>query len=512
MVPLETAFGRKRAINQDACNKDFSCVEGFCPSFVTVHGAEPRRGRRPELEASLAPVPEPELPEVGSGYSILIAGIGGTGVVTVSNLLGMAAHLEHRGVSVLDQTGLAQKFGAVSSHVRIVPRPGSTHSVRIPAGMADVLLGCDIAVAASGESLAGVDAAASAAVVNTHQDMPAEFIRDRDLRFPEASLRQTLAGAVREGGAHFVDATRLARRLLGDTTATNVLLLGFAWQQGLVPLSRQALQRAIELNGVAVEMNLQAFEWGRRAAADPRALEQVLDEARGREAPPRTLDELIDHRARFLGDYQDRRYAERYRDTVRRAADGEAAVSGEPGPLAEAVARSLSQLMAIKDEYEVARLYTDGRFAARLAEEFEGGARLEFHLAPPLLSRPDPATGRPRKRRFGGWMLWVFRGLAPLRRIRGTFVDPFGWTAERRMEREILRAYEARLERMLPRLTPGNLALATELLALPQEIRGFGPVKAQAVARISAREAELEARFAANGGSPAGGGHERTAA
>jgi len=497
IVPVETPYGRKRAIDQASCNKDFSCVEGFCPSFVTVHGGRLRRPAAPETGPQAERLPEPQLPGIEGSYSILVAGIGGTGVVTVSNLLGMAAHLEHRGVTVLDQTGLAQKFGEVSSHVRMVPTPDEPIAMRIPAGGADLMLGCDIVVSASNDMLAGLDSEASAAVINTHEDMPATFIRDPDLEFPSESLRAMLRDAAAEGCAHFMDATRLATRLLGDSVYANLLLLGYAWQRGLVPVSAQALHRAIELNGIAVDENRAAFDWGRRAAVAPDEVERIAGgHSAGEEAAhsqPQSLEALLADRVRLLSDYQNARYAERFMRSVRAVREAETEVMGKPGALTETVVRNLSRLMSYKDEYEVARLYTDGRFRAALERQFEGDFTLEVHLAPPLLARIDPATGRPRKRAFGRWMLAVFRVLAPLRRLRGSVLDPFGYAAERRMERALIADYEARLERLLPLLSRDNHGTMVTLFSAASRIRGFGPVKAEAVEAVRAREAQLEA-------------------
>ncbi len=498
IVPVETELGRKRAINQHSCNKDFSCVEGFCPSFVTVHGGELRKAAQRDVPMPQIAIPEPALPALSRPWNIVIAGIGGTGVVTVSNLLGMAAHLEHRGASVLDQAGLAQKFGAVTSHVRIAGRPEDLHAVRVAAGSADLLLGCDIAVAGGDEVLGKLDATHSAAIVNAHEDMPAAFVRERDLSFPASGLRTRITGQAKTGEVDFIDATRLATRLLGDSMAANLLLVGFAYQKGRLPISATALEQAVRLNGVAVDMNLAALHWGRIVAVDPAAVERLIaapTHADTGPAPGDDVEAVIQHRSELLCTYQDQRYADRYLDGVRQVANTETRISGRTGELTLAVARNLARLMAYKDEYEVARLFASKAFMRELREQFSGDVRLEFHLAPPLLARIDPATGRLRKRSFGPWMMGAFRALAPLRRLRGSVFDPFGRTAERRAERQLIADYERRLERVLAHVDAKNLALAVTLLRLPEDIRGFGPVKAEAMRAVATRTEALEMQF-----------------
>ncbi|MCC5869469.1 MAG: indolepyruvate ferredoxin oxidoreductase family protein [Gammaproteobacteria bacterium] len=505
IVPVETELGRKRAINQNSCNKDFSCVEGFCPSFVTVHGGALRKAERTDAPMPDIELPEPVLPTLSRPWNIVIAGIGGTGVVTVSNLLGMAAHLEHHGATVLDQTGLAQKFGAVTSHVRIAAKPADIHAVRVAAGSTDLLLGCDIAVAAGDEVLGKLDATRSAAVINAHEDMPAAFVRERDLGFPGSGLRRRILGQAKDGAVDFIDATRLATRLLGDSMAANLLLVGFAYQQGRLPISADALAQAVRLNGVAVEMNLAALRWGRIVAVDPAAVERLITgptEGDSEAAPDDDAEAVIRHRSDLLWAYQDQRYADRYLDRLGRVADAETRISGHTGELTLAVARNLARLMAYKDEYEVARLFTSPAFMRELRGEFTGDVRLEFHLAPPLLSRIDPATGRPRKRAFGAWMMAVFRVLAPLRRLRGSVFDLFGYSAERRAERQLVEDYEHRVDRVLAHVDKHNLALAVALLRLPEGIRGFGPVKAEAMDVVATRTTEIENKFFATADHP----------
>jgi indolepyruvate ferredoxin oxidoreductase len=499
VVPVETEFGRKRAIDQSSCNKDYSCLNGFCPSFVTVEGGTLRQRAAAELdEDGLPPLPEPALPGLTEPYGILVTGVGGTGVVTIGALVGMAAHLEGKGVTVLDMTGLAQKGGAVLSHVRIAERPDDIHAVRIAAGSAHLLLGCDLVVSAGAEALSRAQAGRTRAVINSHETITGDFTRNPDLPFPASDLRHGIVAAVGAAAADFVAATRLATGLLGDAIATNLFMLGYAYQQGLVPVSAVAIDRAIELNAVAVEFNRRAFRWGRRAAVD-----LALVEARA--TPPgampeshrvsETLDEAIARRVEFLTHYQDADYAARYADQVRRLREAETARVGGGTALADAVARALFKLMAYKDEYEVARLYTETDFLGRIAGRFEGPYKLRFHLAPPLVAERDPQTGHLQKRAYGPWMLGAFRVLAKLRGLRGTRFDLFGYTAERQTERRLIAEYEALLDEILSGLTAANHAIAVELAALPLEIRGFGHVKEANLQRAKAKGAGLLARF-----------------
>ncbi|MCB1815071.1 MAG: indolepyruvate ferredoxin oxidoreductase family protein, partial [Candidatus Competibacteraceae bacterium] len=424
--PVETEFGRKRQINQSSCNKDLTCVDGFCPSFVTVHGGQLRKPAALDSGTPFPALPEPPVATLEQTYSILITGIGGTGVVTIGALLGMAAHLEGKGVSVLDMTGLAQKFGAVISHVRIANSPEAIRAPRIPAGEANLLLACDLAVAASFDALAKLNKELSFAVINTHQSMPAEFIRKPDLKFHAFSMERAIVEAVGQDQVDFIEASQLATRLLGDSIAANLFLLGYAYQKGLLPLSAGAIEQAIELNAVAVEFNQQAFLWGRRAAHDLAAVQALVQTTKPVKLST-SLDAVVSRRMDYLTAYQNRAYAERYQALVNkvRQLDG-----GKE--LSQAVAHNYFKLLAYKDEYEVARLYTDGTFEAKLKAQFEGDFRLQFHLAPPLFNKPDPKTGKLEKRTYGPWMLSVFKLLAKLKSLRGSYFDPFGYSAERK--------------------------------------------------------------------------------
>ena len=499
VVPVETEFGRKRAIDQSSCNKDYSCIEGFCPSFVTVIGGGLKKHRAGDLDVNGLPaLPEPAHPSLDNPYGILVTGVGGTGVVTIGALLGMAAHLEQKGCTVLDMTGLAQKGGAVYSHVRIARSPDQIHAVRIAAGGANLLLGCDLVVSASPDALSKLEPAHSRAIVNSHETITGDFTRNPDLAFPSREMQRSIAEATGPDNTEFLDATRLATGLLGDSIASNLMMLGHAYQRGLVPLSAEAIERAITLNAVAVEFNLDAFRWGRRAALDPALVEA---RATGDTAVPtshqlsETLDQVIERRIAFLRDYQDAAYAARYTAWVRRVREAEAACLPGATELTRSVARSLFKLMAYKDEYEVARLYTETDFLKRIAERFEGPYRINFHLAPPLLGDRDPETGHLRKRSFGPWMLPVFRILSRLRRLRGTPFDIFGRSEERRLERRLIGDYETVLDEILLRLSPANHAVAVELASLPLEIRGFGHVKQANLTQVKAREAALLTHF-----------------
>jgi indolepyruvate ferredoxin oxidoreductase len=498
VVPLQTELGRKRAIDQSACNKDYSCLKGFCPSFVTVHGGRLRRGLgTTNVETEFGALPEPEPPILELPYNVVVTGVGGTGVITIGALLGMAAHLESRGCSILDQTGLAQKNGAVVSHVRIAPSPEDITATRIAAGSADLVLGCDIVVSGGRDALATMHRQRTHALINSHQVMTGDFTRNSDLEFPGDRLARSIASTAGDENTDFIDATRIATALTGDAIGTNLFLLGYAYQSGRVPLSADAIERAIELNGVAVDMNKQAFLWGRRAAADPERVDRVAFPSVAVSVParPKSLEEIIEHRASFLVDYQDAGYAQRYRDLVGTVRDAEAKALKGGKDLAHAVARYYFKLLAYKDEYEVARLYVSGDFEDKLAEQFEGDYRLEFHLAPPLLSTTDRTTGEPNKRGYGAWTFRLFKWLARMRVLRGTPWDIFGYGEERKLERQLIADYERIIATLLDGLNQGNHALAVEIASVPEHIRGFGPVKRRAVECARQRQREMLCEF-----------------
>ncbi|MGH6946243.1 MAG: indolepyruvate ferredoxin oxidoreductase family protein [Kiloniellales bacterium] len=498
VVPLETEFGRKRAIDQSSCNKDYSCLEGFCPSLVTVEGGQPRRSKRAAAATGDWPaLPEPKLPALDQPYGILVTGVGGTGVVTIGALIAMAAHIEGKGCSTLDMTGLAQKGGAVLSHIRLAAQPEDIHAVRISAGGANLVIGCDLVTTAAFGALSKVQQGKTRVVVNSHETMTGEFTHNPDLAFPGKRLVRMVADAAGGANASFLDGTRIATALMGDSIATNLFMLGYAWQQGAVPLAAEAIERAIELNAVAVEANKSAFLWGRRAAHDLAAVEALATPKTdaGPAALSQSLDDLIARRAAFLTGYQNAALAERYSRLVARVREAERARTPELGGLAEAVARYYFKLLAYKDEYEVARLYADRSFHDRLESQFEGDYRLRFHLAPPLFSRRDPETGHLKKVAFGPWMMTAFRLLAKLKGLRGTAFDPFGWTAERKLERKLVADYERLMEELLQKLDSDNHALAVELAAIPEKIRGYGHIKDEHLKCAKACEADLLEAF-----------------
>jgi indolepyruvate ferredoxin oxidoreductase len=479
--PLETELGRKRRIDQSACNADVSCLKGFCPSFVTVEGVRPRRaaGASDQGEAPPASTPRP----IGEGFDLVIAGIGGTGVVTASAVLGMAARIEGLGVSLFDMTGLSQKGGQVYSHLRLRADPDAVVPARVGPGEADVLLACDLVAGVQGEALEAVAAGRTLVLANSDVGATAEFQRNRDQRLPvEAMVGRLTAAAGRS--PRLIPATSLSQALLGDSIGANLMMLGAAWQSGVIPVSLAAIEEAIRLNGVAVQANLKAFAAGRRAGAG------------GAESPAEEvgLDDFIARRTADLTAYRNPAYAGRYAELLARVRSAADVVAGGEA-FAWAVARAAYKLMAYKDEYEVARLYTDGRFKAALEREFEGGGRLKLHLSPPILARPDPRTGRPRKMAFGSWIFPALHVLASLKGLRESPLDPFGRTDERRRERQLRDLYLARAARLADALTPETLEAAVAEARAPLEVRGFGPVKAQAetalLAALRARTVDI---------------------
>ncbi|OYX73216.1 MAG: indolepyruvate ferredoxin oxidoreductase [Rhizobiales bacterium 32-66-11] len=499
--PLETEWGRKREIDQSSCNKDFSCVNGFCPSFVTVHGAKPKKSAGAASGAQDWPeLPEPAHPEIQGTYGIIATGVGGTGVVTIGAILGMAAHLEGKACGMIDMAGLAQKGGAVYSHIRLANRPEDITAIRIPARGADLILGGDLVVAGTKKVLAAVKPGATIVVVNTHEVLPGDFTRDADYSLPVERLKRTISGLAGVEKTHLIEASRLAVALFGNSLAQNIFMVGYAYQFGALPVSQDAILRALELNGEAVAMNKAAFLWGRRAAHDPARVEALLGPTAATTDARKlsqSLDEIIARRVASLAAYQNAAYARRYQDLVARVRAAEAARAPGRGGLAEAVARNLYKLMAYKDEYEVARLFADGAFQRQVNAAFEGDLKFEFHLAPPFLARADGPNGEPRKMRFGPWMMKAFGLLATFKGLRGTPFDPFGRTAERRTERALIVEYEAVLGEIIGALDAGNHAHAVALASVPEKIRGYGPVKARHLVAAKAEEAALLARFRA---------------
>ena len=504
--PVETEFGRKRRIDQSSCNKDFSCVNGFCPSFVTVHGAKLKKAKGITGDGDpLAGVPAAKPFALDrAGWSAIIDGIGGTGVVTIASVLGMAAHLEGKGCGMIDMAGLAQKGGAVFSHVRVAPTPEDIHAIRVSAGKADLVLGCDLVVSGSKKVLASAQEGRTMFVANTAEVMPGDFTRSADFSLPTERVKKAIRLAVGEERAFFFDATATATTLFGNSVGANMFMLGFACQHGGLPVSTEAVERAIELNGQAVAMNISAFRWGRRAAHDPAAVKAMVEAARGPEKPALAvgLDEIVARRVEFLTGYQNAGYAKRYANRMARLAEAERRAGDGATPVSEAAARYLFKLMAVKDEYEVARLYTGAAFAKQMAKQFEGYDRLEFHLAPPILGRKGN-DGRPRKSSFGPWMMKGFSVLAALKGLRGGVFDIFGYTSERRMERNLLAEYEADLDLIEGRLGQVDEAAAIALASVPELIRGYGHVKQANVEKARGERTRLRERLLSGKKSPA---------
>ena len=515
ILPLETEFGRKREIDQSNCNKDFSCVKGFCPSFVTVTGGGLKK-RKPNVQMDFEALPAPNFQSnLDQPWNILITGIGGTGVVTIGALIGMAAHLENKGGSVLDQTGLAQKGGAVTTHVRIAKTPDDIHAVRIAAGEADLVLGCDMVVVNDYWALSKIRADRSTVVLNDYQAMPGTFTRNTDMQFPAKDIIAAVTTALDGREPLQVAGTELALALMGDAIATNLLMLGYAWQKGLVPLSYDALMRAVELNGAAVEMNKKAFAWGRMAAhnmagvqaaagmgASVKAADFLADSASATELAfvgegklSQSLDETVAVRSKFLTEYQNAAYAKQYGDFVAFVRSEEAKHTPEYTGLSEAVAKYLFKLMAYKDEYEVARLYSSPAFLKQIEDTFEGNIKLHLNLAPPLFAKKD-SDGHLIKQEYGAWALPAIKTLRHLKFLRGTAFDVFGKTEERKMERALIEDYKRDIKTIVSKLSVSNHVQAVQFARLPEHIRGFGHVKEKHVAKVKAQWAELMAKFA----------------
>jgi indolepyruvate ferredoxin oxidoreductase len=496
--PVETEFGRKRRINQSTCNKDFSCLKGFCPSFVTIEGGQLKKpgGQKAAAGAdSLPPVPEPALPVAEQPWGIVVAGVGGTGVITIGSLLGMAAHLEGKGVVTQDAAGLAQKGGSTWSHVQIANRPEAIHTTRVDTAKADLVIGCDPIVAASKTTLAVMQPGRTFVALNAHGTPAAAFVNNPDWQFPADGCQAAIAAAVGREQLGAFDAEQAATQLLGDSIYTNPLMLGYAWQKGRVPLTRAALLRAIELHGVQVENNQTAFEWGRRCAHDLPAVQALYAAQQAiKTAAEPALADMVATRAEFLAGYQNAAYAAQYRSFV----DKVRAVEGPLGSerLSRAVARYLFKLMAFKDEYEVARLHTGAAFTARLNAMFEGDWRIVHHLAPPALARRND-KGELVKQPYGPWMRRALGLLARCKGLRGTDFDPFGKTEERKAERALIGQYRACIDELLPGLSPGRLALAVEIASIPEEIRGYGHVKARHLQAARAQWTALMERWRA---------------
>ena len=493
--PLETDFGRKRQINQSTCNKDYSCVKGHCPSFVTVIGG---RLRPPQTTAAQAAggepssaLPLPAIPAIDTTFGILVTGIGGTGVVTIGQIIAMAAHVEGKGCSVLDMSGLAQKGGPVLSHVRLANDPDDLHSTRISTGAAGLVIGCDLAVTASHDALSRMGEGRTRAAINSTGVPTAAFVTNPDWQFPEASAVNAVRAACSGMQVDFIDAGRIATALMGDAIAANMFMLGYAWQKGWVPLLQTSLLKAIELNGVSVAFNQKAFAWGRSAAHDMAAVVALA-------TPPHPivfhhklkLDDLIAQRIEFLTEYQNAAYAEKYRAFVEQVRTAETALGNGSSRLTEAVARYYFKLLAGKDEYEVARLHGNGDFMARIADVFEGDYKLRYNLAPPLFAKIG-ADGLAVKSEYGSWVVHILRLLAKLRFLRGTVLDIFAYTEERKVERALAGQYRDLVTSILPRMTTANLPTVVAIASIPEDIRGYGHVRQQHLEAARKKEKSL---------------------
>jgi indolepyruvate ferredoxin oxidoreductase len=496
--PLETELGRKRQINQSSCNKDFSCTTGFCPSFVTVEGGalkKPKKAAAAKPGDAPPPVlPTPVVPTTAEPYGILITGIGGTGVVTVGQILAMAAHVEGKGAIVLDMSGLAQKGGPVMSHVRLADHQSDLHSTRVGTGSANLVIGCDLIVTASRDALSRMGEGRTFAAINSTGSSTAAFVRNPNWQFPGTSSQGEIVKACGAERVEFIDAGQIATTLMGDAIATNMFMLGYAWQKGQVPLSEASIIRAIELNGVAVGFNKTAFHWGRTAAHDLPSLVKMTTPAKVIEFKrTQTLDDVVKRRVELLTAYQDAAYAQQYLAFVDEVRAAEARL-GQGTRLSEAVARYFYKLMAYKDEYEVARLYTDGAFKEKVANMFEGDITLKFHLAPPLFARKNK-EGHLVKQEFGPWMMKAFGLMAKMKGLRGGALDIFGYSAERKMERALIGEYRRTVGGLLARLNDANLAQAVAIASIPEDIRGYGHVKERHLKVAKEKEAALLAAF-----------------
>ncbi|NIB43615.1 indolepyruvate ferredoxin oxidoreductase family protein [Pseudomaricurvus alkylphenolicus] len=495
--PKETEFGTKRQINQTTCNKDISCVKGFCPSFVTVEGGELRKPESVDADfiALGESLPQPSLPSLETPWSVLVTGIGGTGVVTVGALMSMAAYIEGKAATTLDQTGLAQKGGSVYSHIRLANHNDQLHAVRISDASADALIACDL-VAASVEAtcVSKLNKDKTLAVINSDVMPTSAFVLGKNIGDESQQMMDLID--TRSARLGRVDGTGLTQQALGSTTTANIFMLGYAWQMGAVPLALESLYQAIELNGVAILDNKRAFNAGRLACAEPAKLQQILRSDNTEETDVDiSLDAMVARRVEFLGDYQDQNYSNRYRKLVQTVHNKEQQVAPGSETLSRAVARFAFKLMAYKDEYEVARLYSDGRFQQQLKEAFTGDYQLTYHLSPPLLAAKDKQSGRPRKLRFGPWMGAAFKLLTKFKGLRGTAFDVFGYHPERKQERRLIESYFATIEKLLTGLRTDNLEFATQIASLPDGIRGYGPVKQASLREVCGRWQVMVRRF-----------------
>lgn len=491
VTPVDTEWGRKRRIDQSSCNQDLSCVEGFCPSLVTVEGGTLFKPKKLDLsQLGQRALPNVELPSLSTPWNMMVTGVGGTGVITIGAILAMAAHYEGKGCSTLDMTGMAQKGGPVTSHIRFAAKPADLHAVRISPQAANVVLACDLVVAAGKEALGVIKKHRTKIILNTQETITGAFIRNRDFKIPSSDLLKTIQGAAGAEQVATIAATQLAETLFGDSIATNLFMVGYAYQSGLIPVSAEAIAKAIELNGAAIELNKNAFMCGRLAAVDLQALLHSLNLPTSQSAVvEESVQSVIDKRVEFLTSYQNARYARVYSSFMDEVRAKEGQAMGREGALTEIVAKQLFKLMAYKDEYEVGRLYTDGSFDKQLKQTFGEVGKITFHLAPPALGAHGAQT---KKKAYGAWMMHAFGLLAKLKFVRGTPLDVFGYTAERKMERGLAQEYKDQLQPLLAKLTAENHGHAVAVARVAEEIRGYGHVKEKSVVVARQRWSQLK--------------------
>ena len=494
--PLETKLGRKRVINQSTCNKDFTCVNGFCPSFVTVEGAQPRKRKVSTAEAVpddiFKNIPLPDKIKLDKPYDILVTGIGGTGVVTIGALIGIASHIENKGVSVLDQVGVAQKGGAVLSHIKIASKPEDIHSVKVGKNNADLILGCDMVVCSTSPVRELMNINRTKSIINDHETPVAGFVLDPDHSFGAKRIRQIIEQS--SNSVDFINSIKIATAMFGDSIASNMFITGFALQKGFIPILPESLEEAIKLNNIAVEMNLSAFRWGRLAAHNYKLVEEEAAPFMNNiEIDLTTLstEEIIDDRGKFLALYQNKKYSQKYIDLINKIKSKVINLNIENEDFLKSVARYYFKLLAYKDEYEVARLYTNGEFKKNINKAFEGDLKLKFHLAPPLFAPKDPNTGKLKKITIGSWILPFFKILSKLKFLRGTFFDPFGKTKERKTERFLIKQYVEDIDLVLKSINSKNISLAVQIASIPEIIRGYGHVKEANINKALIKREEL---------------------
>tara|TARA_Y100001970_G_C14238657_1_gene863510 strand:- start:1356 stop:3869 length:2514 start_codon:yes stop_codon:yes gene_type:complete len=499
ILPFETEFGRKRFIDQSSCNKDFSCVDGLCPSFVSVIGGTIKTSKSFfKVSDNWLKLPEPKTIDIVGTYNIVLSGVGGTGILTIAALLGMAAHIEKKGVGIIDMIGLAQKGGAVISHLRIGNNPNDIFSPRIASQGADLFLGFDLLVAGSDNALSLIKPHHTKIIVNSYELFTGDFTKNSDLIFPSFDIKKKFSNLAGENQTEFIDATQIASSIVGDSIVTNIFLLGYAFQKGYIPLKSISIEKSIEINGVAVEENKLAFLWGRRSAFDFDKVNNLLSSNQNDSFRSNNffdLDQIIQNRSDILKSYQDKKYAERYLKLVERVSNIEKIKVPGSQELTKAVSQNYFKLLAYKDEYEVSRLYSNGDFLKKINKFFDGDFKIVFHLAPPLFSRRDLKTGEPIKTNYGKWLLSIMRLLSKLKFLRGTIFDPFGKTTERIMERQLIKDYENTVEKLLKNLFKKNHKVAIDIAKIPEQIRGFDVVKLRSVKSAKVLEKELLVEF-----------------